>query len=279
MHFQEIIIDIVADLLNFSPVEILYHGIGHYAPGGVIGPACWPHWDLLVVLRGLVIVEAGRRSFSGRYRLEEGDAILLPPGRRFRGTGQTPQSTIWVLHFRDRKLRARARIRDFRQAAGDAFARGMLTEIAHVYLKGPKPVRDPYLLALVAALLEKLRRKNPQPSQKPGGDARLHFWRIEDLETQTDGPLPTAAGLAAAAGLSVSHHRALFARQYGLSPGCHLRQLRVVYARKLLKETQLPIKRIAMSAGYKDTVSFHRAFAKTCGCTPGKFRKKHPPIV
>jgi len=106
------------------------------------------------------------------------------------------------------------------------------------------------------------------------GDARLRFWRIEDLETLSGSALPTSADLAAEAGLSVSHHRVLFTKEYGFPPGQHLRQLRIVYARKFLKETQLPIKRIASTVGYKDVVSFHRGFKNVCGCTPENSAKK-----
>jgi len=257
-------------------MEALFHGTGHYPAGAVIGPACWPHWDLLIVVRGLVILRAGRQSLNRRYRLEEGDAILIPPGVRFRGTGQTSHNAIWVLHLKDQAACSPCRTRHFRQVAGDPFARGLLTEIARIHPGNPKAKRDPYLLSLISALWEKLHRHNRRAGRRQAGDGRLHFWRIEDLETLSGSTLPTSADLAAEAGLSVSHHRVLFAKEYGFPPGQHLRQLRIVYARKLLKETQFPIKRIAATVGYKDVVSFHRAFKNACGCTPGKFRKKNP---
>jgi len=257
-------------------MEILFHGTGHYPIGAVIGPARWPHWDLLVVVRGLVILSAGRRSLNGQYRLEEGDAILIPPGVRFRGTGQTSHNAIWVLHLKNPMACSPGRTRHFRQVAGDAFARGLLTEIAGVYLGNPKVKSDPYLLSMVCTLWEKLHRHNRGGGRRQAGDARLRFWRIEDLETLSGSALPTSADLAAEAGLSVSHHRVLFTKEYGFPPGQHLRQLRIVYARKLLKETQLPIKRIASTVGYKDVVSFHRGFKNVCGCTPENSAKKIP---
>jgi len=51
-------------------MEILFHGTGHYPIGAVIGSARWPHWDLLLVVRGLVILSAGRRSLNDQYRME-----------------------------------------------------------------------------------------------------------------------------------------------------------------------------------------------------------------
>jgi len=255
-------------------MEILFHGTGHYPTGESIGPAQWPHWDLFVVLRGGVAMEAGFRGFHRKLALEEGDSLLIPPGMQFRGTGQSRQTTIWVVHFRNSPLTSTKKLRHFRHSAGDAFARGLLTEISSVYRKVRGAKGNPYLNSLLTALLEKVR--SGSGSVTKGSDPRLHFVRVEDIESLGNNPLPSAGKLAASAGLSTSHFRALFKKQFGITPGKHLLQLRLVYARKLLKETCLPIKQVAASTGYGDPVSFHRAFLSACGISPARFRRNHP---
>ena len=260
-------------------MRVLFQGTGYYPTGLEIGPACWPHWDLLTVTRGRVSIQTARRRFGRSVVMDEGSVVLLPPGIRFRGRGQTPQATIWVAHFEDQSEGISKTVRYFHQAAGDAFSRGLLTEIANVFHSSTNSSKDPYLSALVIALLAKVMQANRLKQNTVKITARLKLCRVEDLEACPGTPFPTVADLATAAGLSVSHHRALFCEQFGLSPGRHLLQLRMVYARKLLRETRLPIKQVASYSGYKDVVSFHRAFVKTCGITPGKFRTERPSVV
>lgn len=252
-------------------MKVVFQGSGHYPTGAIIGPACWAHWDLLIVTRGRISMQSGRRRFGPRVTMDEGSAVLLPPGTRFCGQGQTPQTTIWVVHFEEEMPRSK-NARYFHQAAGDAFSRGLLTEIADVYRSSTDNIKNPYMSALVRALVKKIWQAGKLGSGTNPVDARIKLCRVEDLELRRGFPFPNAADLAKAAGLSESHHRVLFRKQFGLSPGRHLLQMRIIYARKLLCETQYPIKHIASFCGYKDVVSFHRAFSEICGITPGHFR-------
>jgi AraC-like DNA-binding protein len=221
-------------------------------------------------------MEAGFRGFHRKLALEEGDSLLIPPDMKFRGTGQSQQTSIWVVHFTIPSANSPRKLRHFRHSAGDAFARGLLTEISSVYRKSQGAKCNPYLNSLVTALLEKVRNGSAALSVSERRDPRLHFVRVEDIESLGNNPLPSVSKLAASAGLSTSHYRALFKKQFGITPGKHLLQLRLVYARKLLKDTRLPIKQVAASTGYGDPVSFHRAFLSACGISPARFRRNHP---
>ena len=253
-------------------MEILFQGVGHYAAGARIGPACWPHWDLIVVVRGRVQFQSGSQNWGRPVILDEGSAVLIPPGTRFRGLGETPQSTIWVIHFTNPTLTLGRRVRRFGHSANDAFLRGLLTEISLVVRRNTRHKDRSYLAALVTTLLEKFLQAGAVPRPGAATDPRVELMRVEDLELREEENFPTTRELADAAGLSPSHHRALFKSRYGMSPGRHLHHLRLVYARKLLRETRLPIKQVARRTGYKDVVSFHRAFVTTCGITPARFR-------
>lgn len=253
-------------------MEILFHGVGHYAAGAPIGPACWPHWDLIVVVRGRVRFQSGRQTWGHPMMVDEGAAVLIPPGTRFRGTGEAPHTTIWVIHFADPARPLGRTVRRFAPSASDPFLRGLLTEISLVVRRNTPEKDRSYRAALVTALLEKFFLAGSGRPREAATDGRVELPRIEDLELREEEGFPTTRDLAAAAGLSISHHRALFKSHHGMSPGCHLRRLRLVYARKLLRETGLPIKQVARRAGYRDVVSFHRAFVTGCGLTPARFR-------
>jgi AraC-like DNA-binding protein len=83
----------------------------------------------------------------------------------------------------------------------------------------------------------------------------------------------TVKSLAAAAGLS----RAAFARRFkdlvGAAPLAYLTRVRLAAAAQLLRSTDEPIASIAQSVGYTSEFAFNRAFRRTRGSPPGRFRQ------
>lgn len=73
-------------------------------------------------------------------------------------------------------------------------------------------------------------------------------------------------------GVSREYLSRLFREEYGLSPREYALQTRMEEARRLLRVTDWPQKRIALELGYHDSAAFHRAFMRVFGVTPGEFR-------
>lgn len=253
-------------------MEVLFHGRGSYPEGTVIGPNCWPHHDLLVTHRGAIRMELAGRTFA----LQAGDALLIPPRTPFVGEGQTADGAIWVVHYRGsrtggQRLRvAPGQPRVFRQCLQGRWAESLLDEITAVAASGDG---DPsYLCALVGALLARLASGKWSGG---GRDERKRLWPPEAHRT-----LPRRVGdLARAVGLSESHYRSRFCKAFGETPRKYLQNLKATEARRLLRETRLPIKEIAERVGYADVVAFHRAFTASNACTPGNFRREAPPVA
>jgi AraC-like DNA-binding protein len=74
-------------------------------------------------------------------------------------------------------------------------------------------------------------------------------------------------------GMALSTLRRRFAQSTGVALHRYTLQCRVSEARRLLGETDLPIKEIAAQLGYQDVFFFSRQFAKISGTTPAMFRK------
>jgi AraC-like DNA-binding protein len=74
--------------------------------------------------------------------------------------------------------------------------------------------------------------------------------------------------LAAQAGLSREHFSRMFVRERGVPPALYIRHLRVEYAASLLKTTKLPLKRIAMEAGFRSVRQLNQAFKQRFGIMP-----------
>jgi transcriptional regulator GlxA family with amidase domain len=78
--------------------------------------------------------------------------------------------------------------------------------------------------------------------------------------------------LAAAANLGVTHFNLLFRECMNETPAAYMRRLRTTRARKLLEQTDLPVKAIALSNGFRDAAHFSRTFFKVCGRWPTEYR-------
>lgn len=64
-----------------------------------------------------------------------------------------------------------------------------------------------------------------------------------------------------------------FTKTFGISPIAYLIKYRMDYAKKLLQETSLPIKIIAVECGYFEPSFFNYYFKKTFSITPEEYRK------
>lgn len=96
---------------------------------------------------------------------------------------------------------------------------------------------------------------------------------ISYIENHFSEPI-TIEELASQANLSVRHFSRLFHNAYNLSPGNYITQLRIQYARVLLKNKCLTISEVAYEAGFSDSNYFTRQFKKLTGYTPGEYQKQ-----
>jgi len=80
--------------------------------------------------------------------------------------------------------------------------------------------------------------------------------------------------LAQELGVSYRWFRGTFAAHTGLGPHQYLLELRLVRARNLLAETELPVKEIAMQTGFEDEHYFSRLFQQKLNLTPGQWRSR-----
>lgn len=84
---------------------------------------------------------------------------------------------------------------------------------------------------------------------------------------------PDYEQLAGRVGMSYSTLRHRFRQSTGMSLHDYVIHQRVRRARDLLAETDLPIKRIASLAGYRDVYFFSRQFTAETGVAPGRYRR------
>lgn len=80
--------------------------------------------------------------------------------------------------------------------------------------------------------------------------------------------------MAVQASLSVSQLQRDFRKQFGINPNRYLQDVRIGFARHLLKTTQMSMAKIANECGFYDQSHFSRLFKTATGLSPVSYRAK-----
>jgi AraC family transcriptional regulator, regulatory protein of adaptative response / DNA-3-methyladenine glycosylase II len=84
---------------------------------------------------------------------------------------------------------------------------------------------------------------------------------------------PSAERLAQRLGISDRHLRRIFEAQLGVSPLQYLQTRRLLNAKQLLADTQLPITQVALASGFASVRRFNSAFSAHYGLSPTGLRR------
>jgi AraC family transcriptional regulator of adaptative response / DNA-3-methyladenine glycosylase II len=84
----------------------------------------------------------------------------------------------------------------------------------------------------------------------------------------------SVAELALRLGVGERYLRKLFRRELGLSPSAVAQHQRLLFARKLLSDTALPVTEVALAAGYGSIRRFNSAFRDALHSTPSDIRRR-----
>ena len=118
-------------------------------------------------------------------------------------------------------------------------------------------------------LIEELRRKT---HSDPVVDMLIHA-----ITTSCNNPEFQVTDALLATGYSKDHIRRRFQQATGMSPNAFLRDVRIRYAKRLLKQRDtlhIPIHEIALMCGYYDVAYFCRIFRRETGLTPTEYIEK-----
>jgi AraC-like DNA-binding protein len=237
-----------------------------------IGPAKWPHFDLMFIHNGHVSITIMGKE---KINLHTGQAILIYPGSKFCGHSVTPITKVSVHHF---KTLAET---DFNKDTHfELFLRPSPLLIEHDIDRAVQLAYQPYspeldkvryaLICLIIAQIRANENRSLPPNKVETEFWPMIAWLSENMEQSIN-----LTDMAAKTNHSESYFRALFKNQLGVSPGTYFGKMKMDKSAKLLRETLMPIKEVSTKIGYKELTHFYRAFKAYHGTTPRAYRKKH----
>src|SRR4051812_20756731 len=97
--------------------------------------------------------------------------------------------------------------------------------------------------------------------------------RLLDEPEAWAGETPSVEQLAARLGVSARHLRRLFETRLGVSPLQYLQTRRLLTAKQLLADTDLPVTQVALASGFASLRRFNAAFLQHYGLSPSGLRR------
>ena len=80
--------------------------------------------------------------------------------------------------------------------------------------------------------------------------------------------------LAEMDGLRPSQYHLVFRNVMGCTPAGYIASLRMMKARRLLLDPEMPVGEVAQACGYDDPLYFSRVFRRVCGVSPSEYRRR-----
>ena len=137
-----------------------------------------------------------------------------------------------------------------------------------------KPVNPEELKHLLQRLEATLLAREQQVVPRRESDAAALAENVRVyLQENYDKPVDFSA-LADSLAVSAPYLSKLFHEQTGSSPSKYLTDIRMRQARKLLMDTNLTVKEIAVRVGFPDPFHFSRSFRNAVGISPVQFREE-----
>lgn len=252
---------------EWQVAEILRQETGRFDRRLTIGPAQWPHFDLLWIHEGAVQLKLGDEEEP--LLIDAPGGVLIFPDVAFSGRARNGGANASICHFT--------------AAPGTAIATRAGKRERFLRCEGPGAF---HVQNLVAASLALARRGAPMAHRQRLLAAILDWFsstgttpprtRLDEAWSRAEARLAHMRGLADVAaeiGLSESSLRAMHRKRYGAPAGKHLTNLRMKTAERLLATTGMSISEVSAAVGYAHAESFTASFSRSRGQSPNAYRR------
>lgn len=208
----------------------------------------------------------------GNFLLTAGNAALFLPDQPH--GYHTPESSEMIsLIFSPKLVSAFLRYIQGQQAASPCFspARIPIEDFIHTFSAAVHPhlLHEKGLLYLLCGEFADQADWNTSPAP----DTTLLYQILHYIQQHFTEDL-SLASLAAALGYDYYYLSRYFSKTVRIPFSRYLAEYRIHYAISLLEQTDLPVTEIAFRSGFSSLRTFHDAFRRVTGASPGTFRKQ-----
>lgn len=229
-------------------------------------------YSLCYVAEGTLFFEIGEAS---SVTVEAGTVVVVPPRTpmKYGVEKEQPSRRTYWLHFTGSYAETLLstcglggggifRLPD--EAGATAAFTALLDEMRHP----PTPLNRLRAAASAITLLTQLGRSLERGERRrrlPKSIAYIREHFTEEIDKEA---------LAAMDGLGGSQYHAVFRRVMGRTPAAYITLLRMMKARELLLDLDMPITEVARECGYADALYFSRVFRREIGVSPSEYRRR-----
>ncbi len=130
-----------------------------------------------------------------------------------------------------------------------------------------KPVKEDDMQMVLEGLIGKLRKKKPATTEETITDNRTFNSMIDYIKDNFTEKISLDI-LSEKFGFSKNYICGMFSKYLNTSLTCYLTEIRMAHAQKLLKDSKLLMKEVAMECGYEEYYHFSRVFKAYYGISP-----------
>lgn len=223
--------------------------------------------DLWAVFRGhgTIFIE------NEKFDIEAGFGIILPPNKRIVAYHDANDPLLVInVHFSS-DIGAFSRGIISGKVRNTLFFHDLLDRVITSHYKGSEENASIWLNAAIAELEAVSKKDNIDLSSDKNSAV---VYDMCDKINSSRGASPSLFEFANEYGYSEAYLGKMFHKTVGIDFSSYSVNARINKAKILLRSSTYTIGEIAETLGYCDTSFFIKQFLKSCGTTPGKYRKK-----
>lgn len=136
-----------------------------------------------------------------------------------------------------------------------------------------KPVNNAMLEDTLRRAIAHLKQNGDIPTEPPSSAAQSLIEQVQFYIFDYISQEITRDDIAAYVNFSPQYLSTVFKRETNCTLSDYIRNERIAFAKRLLKQTNLPISMISENVGYDSLSYFSTVFRQLVGCTPREYRK------
>ena len=268
-------------------MEIIFSSYGEFNHDRPVGPAMWPHFDLLFIHAGEISLEI---NAGEPINVRKGQGVLIYPETSFCGESVAEQTRASVHHFVLHKAAAgssqsilekfigKKRGFEFLDTAGNSLIDRDLDRSLRLREQSSNELTQAMQCHLLCLALAQLQVATKPVLSTTARKTQILLRKLEARLAENLAQSFSVDEMASEVALSGSHLRRVFRAEYGIGPAQYFQEMKMREARRLLRESALPIKAIASQLGFTDLAHFYRSFKKHTEMAPADYRNRNCPI-